>query len=441
MRLAKIAELIAANYVADIELSGVSIDSRSIKKQELFVAIKGENFDGHNYILAAESAGAAAIVCERLVENVKIPQLIVRDSIKALAEIAKYHRQSIDCTVIALTGSNGKTTVKEMISHILPEPFFATLGNLNNHIGVPLCALKLKSEHKFAVFELGANHKGEIANIVDIVEPKVVLINNIAPAHIEGFGSIDGVANAKGEIYQGVIPSGIAVVNDDDAYAHYWDDILADKKVVRFSIEKPADIYADKIILNKQGFASFQLVTPKGVLSIQLKVAGLHNVSNALAAATCTYSAGISLERIAKGLENFSGVEGRITFKNGRKKSVIIDDTYNANLRSVLTALDVLSARDGLRILVLGDMGELGDFTTEHHKEIGIAAHKSGIERVLTCGKYSKYAAEAFGKDGKHYPDQSTLISDLISHLNEKTTVLVKGSRLAAMEKIVQELI
>lgn len=425
----------------NVELDGVSIDSRSIKKQQLFLAIKGENFDGHNYILDAEKAGACAVICERIMLGVNIPQIIVKNSIQALAEIATNYRLQMSLKVIALTGSNGKTSVKEMISNILPKPSFATLGNLNNHIGVPLCTLNLKSTDKYAVFELGANHEGEIASTVKIVKPDVALINNIAPAHIAGFGSIEGVARAKGEIYQGLGSCGIAVVNNDDDYANFWDDILVDKKILRFSIKSPADIYAKDIVINEHGLAKFNLVVEEQVLCVQLKVPGIHNVNNAIAAAACTYALGISLENIVRGLEQFSGVAGRVTFKSGKKKSVIIDDTYNANLRSVLAALDILSSRQGLRILVLGDMGELGDFTIEHHERIGLVAQKSGIDFVFTFGKYSEHTAKSFGKNGSHYTDKNTLIADLYSHLDENTTVLVKGSRSSAMEDIVTKLI
>ncbi|MDF1757206.1 MAG: UDP-N-acetylmuramoyl-tripeptide--D-alanyl-D-alanine ligase [Legionellaceae bacterium] len=443
MRLSKIASLLSCKLVLelDFDLFGVSINSREVKNQQLFIAIKGERFDGHDYILDAERAGAAAVITERPVEGLKIPQLIVDSSLEALATIARYHREHIDCKVIALTGSNGKTTVKEMISSILPKPFYSTPGNLNNHIGVPLCALELKPTDKYAVFELGANHIGEIANTVSVVKPSVALINNIAPAHIEGFGSIEGVARAKGEIYQGLSSTGVAIVNDDDKYAHFWDDIIKDNKVLRFSRTKTADISACDISFNEYDFASFNLVVEGITIPISLQVPGKHNISNALAAAACTYAAGISLASIASGLESFAGVDGRITFRKGKKESVIIDDTYNANLRSTLTAIDVLSARKGLRILVLGDMGELGDFTTLHHQEVGVAACESGIDLVLTWGDHSKHTAQSFGQDGVHYEDKDSLVDDLLSHLDESTTVLVKGSRSSAMEEIVQKLI
>ncbi|MDP3562711.1 MAG: UDP-N-acetylmuramoyl-tripeptide--D-alanyl-D-alanine ligase [Legionellaceae bacterium] len=443
MKLTEIASLFPHSFsdFPDIEFTGVCIDSRKVKTNELFVAIRGERLDGHDFILDAEKLGAAAVLCEHAVADVVIPQLIVPNTCDALATIATYHRQKINCFVIALTGSNGKTSVKEMIASILPQPSFATPGNLNNHLGVPLSVMQLQPHHRFAAFELGASHLGEIAYTVAIVQPKVTLINNIAPAHIAGFGSIEGVARAKGEIYQGLLEGGTAVVNDDDAYAHFWDDILKTHHVVRFSINKSTDVCARDIVMNPLGCAQFSLITPLGQAAVQLNVPGRHNVSNALAAAACCYAAGIELADIVTGLERFSGVAGRMMFKVGKNKSTIIDDTYNANLRSALTAVDVLAERHGLRILVLGDMGELGEWTEQHHQEIGRAARQHGIDVVMTCGEHSANTSLIFGDEGKHYESQSLLVRDLVNYLDAQTTVLVKGSRSSAMEKIVNELI
>ncbi|MDP3704805.1 MAG: UDP-N-acetylmuramoyl-tripeptide--D-alanyl-D-alanine ligase [Legionellaceae bacterium] len=441
MKLADIASLLANSCDLDRDISGICIDSRRIQPHELFIAIRGERFDGHDFITAAERAGSVAVVCEQAVAGVMIPQFIVPNTTDALATIAADYRRSLHCDVIALTGSNGKTTVKEMIASILPKPSFATPGNLNNHIGAPLSVLQLAKEHQFAVFELGASHQGEIAHTVAVVQPRVTLINNIAPAHIAGFGSIDGVADAKGEIHQGLPLGGTAVINDDDAYAHYWDTILSGKTTIRFSIHKPVDVHARDVRLNTEGCAYCVLVTPLGEAPIQLNVPGRHNVSNALAAAACTYALGISLADIVKGLQHFSGVSGRMTFKAGKNKAVIIDDTYNANLRSVLTALDVLADRQGVRILVLGDMGELGDWAEQHHHDVGLAARQYGIDLVMTCGKQSASTSLAFGPQGKHYDNQTNLTHDLVGYLNAETTVLVKGSRSSAMEKIVHDLL
>lgn len=440
LKLDQIAHCLDCRAQPAIIVSGVSIDSRDMEPGFLFVALRGERFDGHEFIPLAIEKGAVAVVCEQPNTNYPhIPQLIVSDALIALAKLAKFHRQTINCPIIALTGSNGKTTVKEMIAAILPKPSLATSGNLNNHIGAPLSVLRLVPEHRYAVFELGANHLGEIAYTVDIVQPDVSLINNIAPAHIEGFGSIEGVANAKGEIYQGLKSNGIAVINQDDKFAHFWDPLLKGKQVIRFSLNKPADIYTKECVASEDG-SSFILVTPKGEALVSLKIPGMHSIQNALAAAACCYAIGISLQNIIQGLTAFTGVPGRMTFLNGKNHSVVIDDTYNANLRSVLTAVDVLANHKGRRILVLGDLGELGKWTREHHEEIGLTAKNKGIDTLLTCGKHSEFSSLAFGENAKHYQTKEQLVDDLLLTLNKDTIILVKGSRAAAMEKIVHQL-
>lgn len=441
MMLHEVSSVLGLPCSQDVALTGVCIDSRQVKPGNLFVAIIGERFDGHQFVNDAIAQGAAAVLCSQHLKDCAIPQLLVSDTIVALTKIATAHRQKLSCAVIALTGSNGKTTVKEMIAAILPKPSFATPGNLNNHIGVPLSVLQLRDEHRYAVFELGANHIGEIAHTVAIVQPQVTLINNIAPAHIGEFGSIDGVAQTKGEIYQGLSTEGTAVINDDDAYAHYWDTILENKNTLRFSRMHPADIYARDITFNANGCGEFTLVTPQGEVAITLQVPGAHNVSNASAAAACTHALGISLTDIAAGLKRFGGVSGRMTFIQGKNNVLVIDDTYNANLRSSLSALDVLASRQGRRIFVFGDMGELGQWSEQHHQEVGNAARDLGIDMLLTCGTQSQATANAYGTAGKHYPNQEELMQDLLTQLDENTTVLVKGSRSSKMEKIVHRLV
>ena len=441
MNLNTVAALLVQSCQNNADITHICTDSRELKPGSLFIAIKGERFDGHDFIKEAEARGAVAVVVNHPVDGLSIPQFIVADSIQALAKIATVHRQTMHCPVIALTGSNGKTTTKEMIAAILPQPSHATKGNLNNHIGAPLTVLQLNSQHRYAVFELGASHQGEIAHTVAIVQPDVALINNIAPAHIEGFSSIDGVACAKGEIYQGLSASGIAVVNDDDTYAHFWDELLIDKKVLRFSIEHPADVYADNIHLDERGCGEFTLVMPTGKVDLHLNVPGLHNVRNALAAAACCHAVGISKEAIQQGLEHFGGVKGRLTVLTGKNQSTVIDDTYNANLRSVLVALEVLAKRPGKKIFVFGDMGELGRWTNEHHQEVGLAARRLGIDLLLSYGSSSKLAAESFGAGGEHFVTQEQLVEDLVDKLSSDTVVLVKGSRSSAMEKIVHQLV
>lgn len=441
MTLQEVSSVLKLPCLRDIPLTGICIDSRQLKAGNLFVAIHGERFDGHQFIPQAIAQGAAAIVCSQPEKGVTIPQLVVADTVEALASIAAAHRQNLSCKVIALTGSNGKTSVKEMIAAILPKPAFATPGNLNNHIGVPLSVMQLNEAHRYAVFELGANHIGEIAHTVAIVKPQVALINNIAPAHIGEFGSIEGVAQTKGEIYQGLDAEGTAVVNDDDAFAHFWDEILVTKNTLRFSITHPADVYARDISFNSDGFGQFILVTPQGEAKINLQVPGSHNVSNAVAAAACTHALGIALADIVSGLHQFGGVAGRMTFRHGKNNALVIDDTYNANLRSSLAAIAVLASRQGRRIFVFGDMGELGDWSEQHHQEVGAAARQHGIDILMTCGKHSEATSRAYGHTGKHYHSQEALVQDLIHQLDENTTVLVKGSRSSRMENIVHQLI
>lgn len=440
MRLLDVANALGLPCPQDALVTGVSIDSRQVMPGHVFIAISGERFDGHDFLEDVVAKGAVAVVCTRALPHLVIPQFVVQETADALTKIASEHRRRMSCAVIALTGSNGKTSVKEMIAAMLPPPSHATYGNLNNHYGVPLCVLQLRPEHRYAVFELGANHVGEIAHTVAIVQPNVTLINNVAPAHIEGFGSIDGVARAKGEIYQGLPVGGTAVINEDDAYAHFWDEFLLGKQVNRFSIKQPLAFHARAIVLDENGCASFVLVTPEGEVEIQLLVPGLHNVSNAVAAAACVQSLGISLEDVQKGLNQFTGVPGRMMVKPGKNSATIIDDTYNANLSSVLSALRVLAKRKGRRIFVFGDMGELGTSTEPHHREVGEVARELGIDILMTCGQHSKITTKSFGRGGGHYASQDELVAKLLQQLDKDTTVLVKGSRAAGMENIVHQL-
>jgi len=420
----------------------VSIDSRAVQPKDLFIAISGPRFDGHDFIMDAVQAGAAAVVVTRRMDGVTVPQFVVEDPVLALGQLAQFHRQRLlSCQVVALTGSNGKTTVKEMIASILLKPVCVTQGNLNNHLGVPLSLLRLESLHDYAVFELGANHVGEIAYTAKLVKPQVALVNQVAPAHIGEFGSIEQIAQAKGEIYDALATGGFAIVNDDEPYAHFWDANLGDKSVIRFSMTHAADLYAEAIFFDTHGFASFHLITPKGMVPVRLRVPGKHNIANALAAASCAYALDIPLTEIASGLQRFMGVPGRLASLEGLSGAIVIDDTYNANLRSVLTAIEVLAKRKGRRIFVFGEMGELGEHSQMHHQRVGYAAREQGIDLLFTCGKLSQYAADAFGSSARHYETQTALLVDLKPYLAAGTTVLVKGSRASHMERIVEALL
>lgn len=442
MNLSDIAAILSLTGIPAMEITGFSIDSRTLSPGNMFVALKGDNFDGHDYIAQAVEKGAAAILCEKTHPGLNRPQLVVPNTLKALATLATRHRQCMTGPVIALTGSNGKTTVKEMIARILPTPSHATRGNFNNHIGAPLSLLQLKPDHRYAVFELGASLPDDIQYTVAMVQPDIALINNIAPAHVEGFGSIDGVARAKGEIYRGLKATGTAIINADDAYAHFWDDLLQHKRVWHFSVGNThGDIHATDLQEKADGCLQFTLTGFTDSISIQLKVPGKHQVHNAVAAASCCLAAGISLKTIQTGLESFEGVAGRMTRLSGKNQSMVIDDTYNANLRSVATALEVLASAPGKKIFVFGDMGELGSYTTEHHQEVGLMAKKLKIDALITCGTHSQLAAKSFGDKARHYTCQTQLAADLLPILDANTTVLVKGSRSSAMEKVVQQLL
>lgn len=442
MKLQMVVDALSLPVKTPVEIRGFSIDTRTIQPGDVYIAIQGEQFDGHDFVAQAIEKGAVAVVVSKPLGLPGALELQVADTIKALADIAKAHRANIKCPIIALTGSNGKTTVKEMIASILPRPSHATKGNLNNHLGVPLSVLGLQSEHRYAVFEMGANQPDDIRYTVDIVQPDVALVNNIAPAHIAGFGSIEGVARSKGEIYVGLKKDGYAVVNADDDYAEFWGSRLDGKRCIRYSASQEADIYARDITLDSHSCAHFTLhFGEKTVLKVRLQVPGVHNVRNALAAASCCFAAGIAPEDIKVGLERFGGVKGRLAFKPGREKATIIDDTYNANLRSVLTAVDVLATRPGKKMLVLGDMGELGEHGSAHHRQIGEWAREKGVDWVFTVGKLSQSTTEGFGADGRHFQNKQELLAAVMPLLEPGVTVLVKGSRSSKMEEVVEQLI
>jgi UDP-N-acetylmuramoyl-tripeptide--D-alanyl-D-alanine ligase len=442
IRLKELSQWLSTSCANDAPVNSFTIDSRHTQKGDVFVALEGAHCDGHQFIKAVYEKGAAAAIVRQIDDQIPLPQLRVKDPVDALKTIATKYRQLFHIPVIALTGSNGKTTVKEIIAQALPQPSLATSGNLNNHLGVPLMVMRLKPEHRCAVFELGASKLHDIQYTANICKPDVALVNNIAPAHIEGFGSIDNVARTKGEIYQALPEQGIAIVNDDDDYAHFWDSALHNKRIIRFSQNHPCDIFASAIQTNAQGCARFVLtIKNEPPVEIALSLPGKHMISNALAAAACLYSANINITHIAKTLASFKGVQGRQTLLEGLHGSRIIDDSYNANLRSTVTAVEVLANYPGRRILVLGDMGELGEYAHTHHAQIGEAANAAGIDQVLTIGALSAVTSEAFGPQGQHFDSQSKLLNYLQQQLDKDCTVLIKGSRSAAMESIVKPLV
>jgi len=420
----------------NITFKGCSIDTRTLQKGNLYIALKGERFDGHHFVENAKQQGAIALLVEKKIDC-NLSQLIVKDTKIALGELAKFWRQSLQTKIIAITGSNGKTTTKEMLANILKEQcnILATKGNLNNDIGVPLTLFKLNEQHQYAVIEMGANHLQEIAYLTNITKPQVAMITNCAPAHLEGFGSIEGVARAKGEIYQGLSKNGTAIINTDDKFSDYWQGLNREHSILTFGLEKPANITAKNIQYN--GLTThFILSTPTEEIVIKLNLAGKHNLLNALGATACAFALGIDLKSIAQGLEKMQPVSGRLQQIAGVRNSTILNDSYNANPASLKAALQVLENCPTPRWIALGDMLELGTNAAVFHQEMGEIAKQSGIECLVATGELSKYAVESFGKKGFYFEKQEDLITFLKDNLPAHATLLVKGSRGSRMENI-----
>lgn len=442
-------------YGDDLVFSDVSTDSRQIKAGDLFVALSGDRFDGHDYISDAIKHGAVAALVSRNLANIKSPQrfgwIQVADTRSALGQLASRWRDRFSLPLVAVTGSNGKTTVKEMIASIFTkavlhqlnseigspiDKVLATIGNLNNDIGVPLTLLKLRQQHAYAVVEMGMNHAGEIAYLTQLAKPDIAVITNAGAAHIEGLGSIESVAHAKGEIFQGLGKSGVAVINADDDYAQLWHQLAGNRRVISFGLNSKAQVRADSHSLASNN--KWILKFPEGESEIELQVLGRHNVMNALAAASVALGAGVNEHFIAEGLSAFAGVKGRMQRKSGLHQATLIDDTYNANPASVTAALSVLANLPGRKILVLGDMGELGIGGAELHRKIGEAASQAGIEVLLALGELSANAAMGFGKGAIHFSNIDELLDEAEKLLDCNVTMLVKGSRFMKMERVIQ---
>jgi len=439
MRLHEAADALGAHWAGeDVMLQGISTDTRTLQAGQLFVALHGPNFDGHDYLAEAKAKGAAACMVEKPVANCSA--LFVGDTRLALGQLARAWRRHFTMPLIAVTGSNGKTTVKEMLASIFVQlgDVLATRGNLNNDIGVPLTLLGLDSSHTSAVVELGANHAGEIAYLTALAEPNVAVITNAAAAHLEGFGTLKGVANAKGEIFQGMKDDGTAIINADDEFVSLWRGLAKDKKVLSFGLQNKADITA-QWQAGDHG-SQIHVSTPAGKVKLQLALLGQHNVMNALAAIAAAQAAGVKLTTIKAGLEVMQPVAGRLQLKAGIRGSRIIDDTYNANPASLAAAIEVLAGFTGKHILVLGDMGELGDEAKELHAEAGRFARAHGVDRLVTVGPMAAAAAVAFGKGAQQCDNHEDVSNALKVDVGADVTVLVKGSRLSRMERVVQRL-
>ncbi|GAB5379122.1 MAG: UDP-N-acetylmuramoyl-tripeptide--D-alanyl-D-alanine ligase [Aliiglaciecola sp.] len=438
-----IAQHVSGNLVGkNQDITGVSTDTRTLGKGDLFIALVGPNFDGHKFIDIATKSGAAALIVSQPVET-ELPYILVEDTRMALGALGAAVKSKVNPKTVGITGSSGKTTVKEMVAAILSRigNVLATKGNFNNDIGVPLTLLRLEEKHDFAVIEMGANHLGEIAYTTSLVKPDVATIVNAAAAHLEGFGSLLGVARAKSEIFKGLNEEGTAVINADSQFYQFWSGKLKYSKTVCFSTESETEFHAKDITLGLDGCAQFLLCTPKGNVHLTLALPGEHNVSNSLVAAALAMNVGASLEDIKFGLQNMQQVSGRLQVKQLTNQVKILDDTYNANVASVNAAVDLLSSFSGYRLLILGDMGELGEKARYYHELVGEHGKSKGIDNLLTLGVLSQSASDAFG--GKHFSDMNNLVAyvnDRLAREQRDITILVKGSRSARMENVVKAL-
>jgi UDP-N-acetylmuramoyl-tripeptide--D-alanyl-D-alanine ligase len=455
MRLSEAATVLGGKLAgADVSFTGVGTDTRTLRAGELFVALRGDTHDGHRFLPQARAAGAAAALVEEsagLTPEHDLPLLHVADARRALGDLAAAWRDRFSIPVVALTGSSGKTTVKEMLAAILreaarraaaadeAEAVLATRGNLNNDIGMPLTLLGLRAGHRYAVIEMGMNHAGEIRALTKLARPDVALVNNAGSAHIEYLGSHEAIARAKGEIFEGLGSRGIAVINADDRFAPLWRELAGGARRVEFGLEQAADVTADYELDAAESAIVLKVRGDEARTTIAAP--GLHNVRNALAAAAAAVALEIPLDVIAAGLGAFSGMKGRLERKVGLKGASVLDDTYNANPESMRAGFAVLARAAGKKLLVLGDMGELGAAAAELHTELGAAARAAGIDRLFALGEQSKRTAAAFGAGATHYASIEALLDDVRAALAPDVTILVKGSRFMRMERVVQAIV
>jgi UDP-N-acetylmuramoyl-tripeptide--D-alanyl-D-alanine ligase len=445
-RLSEVAAVTAGRLAgADIAFAGVSIDSRTLNPGELFFALRGERFDGHAFVTIAAGRGAAGAVVEKA-GDAPIAQIVVTDAIVALAALAQAWRKRFDATVIGVGGSNGKTTTKELLASILAGagPTLATRGNLNNHLGVPLTLLRLESGHRFAVIEMAANHPGEIAALAGLALPAIALVTNAGDEHLEGFGDLAGVAQAEGEMFAALTDTGVAVINADDPFHELWQKMARSARQIHFGIAAAAEVRATGLQghIESGAFVTvFTLVIGAEQARVRLRLAGRHNVMNALGAAAAAHAAGVSLPVIVAGLERVSPVNGRLQLKAGPRGSWLIDDSYNANPSSVRAGIDVLCSLPGEHWLVLGEMAELGSHTEASHTGIGDYARRAGVTRLFAIGAAARLAVASFGAHGGWFEDAGRLADAVGAGLDSGVTVLVKGSRVNRLERVVDRLL
>lgn len=431
-----------SKMTVDATFEGISTDSRSIQAGNLFVALNGENFDGHRFLADVVDKKAAAVLVERLPENYPLPALLVRDTRQAIGDIAMNWRKQFAIPVVGVTGSNGKTTVKEMIASIFKTKWgdacLSTSGNFNNDIGVPLTIFRMDKAHKAAVVEMGMNHVGEIARLATIVQPTVGLVNNAQREHQEFMQSVEVVARENGTVIEALPENGIAVFPADETYSSLWSDYAGDRRRITFGFGNDADVMATCRMNHGKTWVTMSL--DGEMLDICLSTNGQHNVRNAMAAAACCYAVGIDRHTIVQGLESFLPVRGRLERKTAFNGALLIDDTYNANPDSVRAAIDVLADISSDGIFVLGDMGEVGSNGELFHAEVGEYAAKRGISRFFTYGDMARFASQAFGKGAQHFAELDTMNETLGKQLEPHMVVLVKGSRFMKMERVVEKL-
>lgn len=434
----------AARLVGDGHVMPVRVhtDTRSLRAGDLFVALKGENFDAHEFLAQAKTQGAVAAIAQHGLHEAGLPGLEVADTKIALGQLAAAWRSQFSLPLIAVTGSNGKTTVTQMIASILrawkPQGAFATEGNLNNDIGVPLTLLRLQARHQAGVVELGMNHPGEIAGLAAMTRPTVALVNNAQREHLEFMATVEAVARENGAVLASLGENGIAVFPADDDYTPVWRTLAGNRQTLTFALTAPADVTASARWTHEGWQVKAQ--TPSGALEFSLHIAGRHNVKNALAATACALAAGIPLDCIAAGLSAFVPVKGRsraLSVALQGRTLTLIDDTYNANPDSMQAAIEVLAELPGPRLLVMGDMGEVGSQGPQFHQEAGRNARALGVEKLFTLGEQSQGTCAAFG-EGRHFNDIAELTAAVVAALPQVASVLVKGSRFMKMERIVQ---
>lgn len=423
----------------DIAFRGVSTDTRTIASGELFVALSGPNFDGSKFLQAAEKRQAAGAVVSDAAASTTLPKITVADPRLALGRLASSWRQEMPASVIGVTGSNGKTTLKELIASCLSQSAetLATHGNLNNDIGLPLMLLKLNPEYRYAVMEMGANHAGEIEYLTSLAEPSVVAITNAGPAHLEGFGTIEGVAKAKGEILQSAIRPRAAILNADDAWFDYWASLVSDLQLISFGLSSSALVNASDIRVESNGM-SFQLHMPGEKMRINLPLQGVHNVRNACAAAAVSLAFDLTAAQIRKGLESVAPVAGRLHALPGIAGSRVFDDSYNSNPASAIAAAEFLVTQKGTSVLVLADMRELGEDGESLHQAVGRAAKEAGIDQLLATGELSRQTVLAFGTGATWFESAEDISTELRNSLQADSNVLVKGSRSMHMGRVVR---